>query len=259
MGLVTALKLLTIFPVPLGKGNVESIGKSLPYFPLVGLLLGSILLGLSCLFSLALPAPVTAILLVIALTVMTGAHHFDGLIDTCDALVVGKSREERLAIMSDTRVGSFGIAGACLILVAKYAAIASMTAFPGLLLMPALSRWAVTCAIISFPSARSSGMGFLFRQDARWLHFAVATIITLAAAMLLEGVLRGCALLAIVIVPVLCCAAIFNKLFGGLTGDSYGALIEIGDVLALIILVMLGSLWACPDISLIDLTGIRQQ
>jgi adenosylcobinamide-GDP ribazoletransferase len=259
MGFLTALRLLTIFPVPLGKGGVESIGKSLPYFPLAGLLLGAILLGLSWLFSLALPAPVTAILVVIALTVMTGAHHFDGLIDTCDALVVGKSREERLAIMSDTRAGSFGIAGACLVLIAKYAAIASMTAFPGLLLMPVLSRWAVTGAIIAFPSARSSGMGFLFRKDARWLHFVAATIITLAAAVLLAGVLRGCALLAIIIVPVLCCAAIFNRLFGGLTGDSYGALIEIGDVLALITFIMMGSLWACPDLSLIDLKGILQR
>jgi adenosylcobinamide-GDP ribazoletransferase len=257
MGMLTAIRFLTIFPLPYRPGGADSIGKSLPYFPLVGLLLGLILLGLQYLLALILPPPVVTVLLVIALAIMTGAHHIDGLADTCDALVIGKSREERLAIMADTRTGAFGITGICLILIAKYALFSVSPTFPALLLMPALSRWAVTGAVVAFPSARPAGMGYLARRDAGLLQFIAATVIMLVMAAVLEGIAHGCILLVALALLMLGLAALFSRLFGGLTGDCFGALIETGEVISMILLIVLGSLPSFPDYFPLGLVGLR--
>ena len=104
MGFWAALQFLTIFPTSLRHRDItETAGQSLSYFPLIGLILGAILFGLYYGLSLILPSAVVIAILLIALVILTGAHHIDGFIDTCDGVFAGKSRKERLAIMSDTR------------------------------------------------------------------------------------------------------------------------------------------------------------
>lgn len=245
MGFLAALRFLTVFPVPKSKGEgLEQLGGSLAYFPLVGILLGAVLAGLSYILQLILPVPVVSILLVAALVIMTGAHHIDGLIDTCDAMVIGKTREQRLAIMSDARVGAFGITGACLILIAKYAAItqaAGFTALLILLIMPMLSRWALVGAILIFPSAKKSGMGFAARNGARWGGFVAATLLSILLSFIFLGLAKGFVLMAGLFSLICCLGLLFTRLFGGLSGDNYGALIEIGEVLSLVLILVLNS------------------
>jgi adenosylcobinamide-GDP ribazoletransferase len=187
LGFFTALTFLTIFPLPgrWGKATTD-FGQSLTYFPLVGLVLGIILFGIYYGFSLILPAPVVNVLLIIALAIMTGAHHLDGLMDSFDGAVSGKSRERRLEIMSDSHVGTFGIIAAILLLLLKYASLSSLSdvmIMPALLLMPTLSRWIMVSAIFIFPYARSSGMGLAFKQGAKWQRLAIATIITVIVSL----------------------------------------------------------------------------
>ncbi len=242
MGFLAALRFLTVFPVTKSKGEgLEQLGRSLAYFPLVGILLGAILAGLSYILQLILPVPVVSILLVAALVIMTGAHHIDGLIDTCDAMVTGKTREQRLAIMSDTRVGAFGITGACLILIAKYAAITQAAGFTALLIMPMLSRWALVGAILIFPSAKKTGMGFIIRNGARWGGFVAATLLSILLSVIFLGLLKGFVLMAGLFLLICCLGLLFTRLFGGLSGDNYGALIEIGEVLSLVLILILNS------------------
>ena len=103
MGFWAAIQFLTIFPTPLRhKVADKTSGQSLTYFPLVGLILGGILLGLHYGLILVLPSPVVNALLIIALVILTGAHHLDGFIDTCDGVIAGESKKERLTIMSDS-------------------------------------------------------------------------------------------------------------------------------------------------------------
>ncbi len=242
MGFLAALRFLTIFPVPKLKGEgLEQLGKSLAYFPLVGILLGAVLAGLSYILQLILPLPVVSILLVTALVIMTGAHHIDGLIDTCDAMVISKTREQRLAIMSDTRVGAFGITAACLILIAKYAAITQAAGFTALLITPMLSRWALVGAILIFPSAKKIGMGFTIRNGARWGGFVAATLLSILLSVIFLGLAKGFVLMAGLFLLICCLGLLFTRLFGGLTGDNYGALIEIGEVLSLVLILILNS------------------
>lgn len=240
MGFFTALKFLTIFPGPANRMDVpESLGRSLAYFPLIGLILGIVLSGAAYLLHFFLPAPVTAALLVTILVIMTGAHHLDGLMDTCDGMVAGRTRIQRLEIMSDMRVGAFGIAGACLVLLLKYSVFTSTTSMAILLTFPAVSRWALTGAILVFPSAKDNGSGFAARQSARWSGFFIATLITLIVSILCCGLLQGPLLMLGMAILIYGLGSLLKSLYGGLTGDSYGALVETGEVLAMLLIIIL--------------------
>jgi adenosylcobinamide-GDP ribazoletransferase len=241
LGFWVALQFLTIFPTPLRhEVTARTSGQSLPYFPLVGLILGAILLGLYYGLSLILPPAVVIALLIIALVILTGAHHLDGFIDTCDGVFAGKSKKERLAIMSDTKVGAFGIVGIVLLLLLKYATLFSVSPIlPALLLMPTLSRWTVVSIIFTFPYAKSSGMGLPFKQGATWQRLTIATIIALIVAVVLLK-WWGLALMVALWLVAFGIASYFRSRLGGLTGDNYGAINEFSEVLALLFIILIG-------------------
>jgi adenosylcobinamide-GDP ribazoletransferase len=181
-------------------------------------------------------------LLIIALVILTGAHHIDGLIDTCDGVFAGKSKRERMAIMSDARVGAFGIVGVVLLLLLKYASLFSVsTILPAMLLMPTLSRWTMVSIIFTFPYAKSSGMGLPFKQGATWQRLTIATVIALIVAVVL---LRwwGLALMAVLWLIAFGIAGYFRSRLGGLTGDNYGAINELSEVLVLLFIILIGRL-----------------
>ena len=243
MGFWAALQFLTIFPTPLHHEVTErTSGQSLPYFPLVGLILGAILLGLYYGLSLILPPAVVMALLIIALVILTGAHHLDGFIDTCDGAFASKSKRERLAIMSDTRVGAFGIVGVVLLLLLKYVSLLSVSLIlPALLLMPTLSRWTMVSIIFVFPYAKSSGMGLAFKQGATWQRLTIATIMALIVAV---AILKWWGLVLMVVLWLIAfgIACYFRSRLGGLTGDNYGAINELAEVLVLLLLILIGRL-----------------
>jgi adenosylcobinamide-GDP ribazoletransferase len=240
LGFWAALQFLTVFPTPLKhEVSAETSGQALPYFPLIGLILGAILLGLYYGLSLILPPAVVTALLIIALVILTGAHHIDGFIDTCDGVFAGKSKKERLAIMSDTRVGAFGIVGIVLLLLLKYASLLSVSLIlPALLLMPALSRWTMVSIIFTFPYAKKSGMGLSFKLGATWQRLAVATAIALISAVVLLK-WWGLALMAVLWLIAFGIAGYFRSRLGGLTGDNYGAINEISEVLVLLLIILI--------------------
>jgi adenosylcobinamide-GDP ribazoletransferase len=239
MGFWAALQFLTIFPTPLRhKVTATTSGQSLTYFPLVGLILGAILLGLHYGLTLILPSSVVNALLIIVLVILTGAHHLDGFIDTCDGVIAGKSKKERLAIMSDTKVGAFGIVGAILLLLLKYASLSSAPILPALLLMPTLSRWAMVSIIFIFPYAKSSGTGLAFKQGASWRRLAIATVIALVIAVVLLK-WWGLVLMATLWLIVFGIASYFRSRLGGLTGDNYGAINELAEILVLLLLILI--------------------
>jgi adenosylcobinamide-GDP ribazoletransferase len=241
LGFWAALQFLTIFPTPLRhRVTARTSGQSLTYFPLVGLILGAILLGLYYGLSLILPPAVVTALLIIALIILTGAHHLDGFIDTCDGVFAGKSKKERLDIMSDTKVGAFGIVSVVLLLLLKYASLFSVSAIlPALLLMPTLSRWTMVSIIFTFPYAKSSGMGLPFKQGATWQRLTIATVIALIVAVVL---LRwwGLALMTVLWLIAFGTAGYFRSRLGGLTGDNYGAINELSEVLVLLLIILIG-------------------
>lgn len=241
MGLAVALQFLTAIPLR-REASAGGMGRALPYFPLVGLLIGGLLLGLDRLLELAFPAGLVNILLIVALVVVTRALHVDGFIDTCDGLAGGSSAASRLEIMRDSRVGSFGVIGALLLILLLYAALSLLPEehrLAALVLAPAISRWTMVYAIVAYPYARKrEGLGTSFRDQATLSRTAIATALTLAACgglMRLEGlaVMAGAWLVAAAV------AWYLNTRLGGLTGDTYGAINEVVQVAVLALIPLI--------------------
>jgi adenosylcobinamide-GDP ribazoletransferase len=241
LGFWAALQFLTIFPTPLNhRADAGLSGQSLPYFPIVGLILGAILFGLYYGLSFILPSVIIPVLLIATLAILTGAQNIDGFVDTCDGVFAGKTTKERLHIMADTKVGAFGIVGVVLLLLLKYTCLFSVTLIlSALLLMPTLSRWTMFSMIFIFPYAKKSGMGLPFKQGATWQRLTMATVIALIASIFL---LRwwGPAVMAVLFLIAFGISCYFRARLGGLTGDNYGAINEISEVLVLLLIILLG-------------------
>ncbi len=240
MGFWIALRFLTIIPFPFGgEPSPQKAGRSLGYFPVVGLMLGGILFGIDRGLGLILPSAVVNALLIAVLVILTGALHLDGFIDTCDGLA-GESPRRRLEIMSDSQVGAFGVIGVCCLLLIKYAALLSLPGnlrMAALLLMPTLSRWAVVYSVFAFPYTpeKTPGLGQTFKQPATWQRLTIATLVALVTVAVLMS-WQGVVLMAGVWLIILGVARFFRSRLGGLTGDIYGAIIELAEVLVLILL-----------------------
>lgn len=239
MGFLRALEFLTIIPSFIKRETTpREVGRSLAYFPIIGLGIGGLLYGLDQLLQLALPSALANIMLLIALVALTGAHHLDGFIDTCDGMAAGRSPEERLAIMRDSRVGGLGVVGGCLLLLAKYVSLLVLPGgyrLEGLILMPVLSRWTMVYAIFGYPYAGGArGMGHAFKEEANWQRLAIATIVALGASLLLMKAL-GLVLMAAIWLILVMMAFFLKRRLGGLTGDTYGAINEMIEVCVLIL------------------------
>ena len=118
--MLTALGFLTALPVPRRVADATALARALIFFPLVGLLVGALLLALDLLLAPLLPNSVRATILLGAGIGLTRALHLDGLIDCCDGLFGGFTPERRLEIMRDSRVGAFGVLGAIVVLLLRF-------------------------------------------------------------------------------------------------------------------------------------------
>ncbi|MBE0415519.1 MAG: adenosylcobinamide-GDP ribazoletransferase [Dehalococcoidia bacterium] len=235
------MQFLTIIPLR-REATEKELGRSLVYFPVVGLGIGAILFGLDNLFALFLPAALGSALLIVVLVLLTGANHLDGFIDTCDGMVAGRSAEQRLAIMRDSRAGGFGVVGTCCLLLLKYVSLLFLPdahRMAALLLMPVLGRWAMVYAIFAYPSARKEGMGRTFKEAANWRGLVIATLIAIAISVALMKLL-GLALMAAIWLIIIIMSTYIRRRLGGLTGDTYGAINEVIEVFALILVPLIG-------------------
>ncbi|MCL5257602.1 MAG: adenosylcobinamide-GDP ribazoletransferase [Chloroflexi bacterium] len=235
--LLTALGFLTVVPVPEGAGGAEEFGRSFPYFPVVGLFLGGVLVLLNYLLGLVFAPVVVNALLVVALVVLTGGLHVEGLMDSCDGILNSSPPERRLEIMKDSRVGAFGVLGAVSALLLKFATISVLagdTRVVALLIAPVLSRWAMVFAALHFPYGRAGGgLGSLFLQTTGRNALLVATSLAVVLAALLWQV-AGLLLLILVLLVTYGGAKFVMRRIPGLTGDVYGAINEVCEVVVLL-------------------------
>lgn len=119
-GFLRALQFLTIIRISKDLDiTEEKLGNSMACFPLVGLFLGLILVGVRTVLDAVLPASLADILVIVTLVIVAGHFHLDGFADTVDGLAGGKDREKILAIMRDSRIGSFAVTGLALLLLLK--------------------------------------------------------------------------------------------------------------------------------------------
>lgn len=242
---MAALQFLTIIRIPWRREvQTEELGRSVGYFPVVGLIIGLILAGLNWLFALILPSSVANALLIVSLVILSGALHLDGFVSTCDGISGHRTVEARRKVMHGIRAGGFGIIGVVLLLLVKYVSLNSIPEpllMVTLVLMPVLGRWAMAYAIFVYPYAPSSGLAKAFKQGTSWPRFTMATIIAFVIAVALIPLLQltGLAVLFGVWIVTIVLAAYFKSKFSGLTGDAYGAINEVAELAVLIFINLL--------------------
>ncbi|MFP4161409.1 MAG: adenosylcobinamide-GDP ribazoletransferase [Ectothiorhodospira sp.] len=229
---LVALRFLTRFPVTWNDPTPQQVGRSLLYYPLVGLLMGA---ALAVAMGLLGTGPLAAALVVALWVVLTGLMHMDGLADAADAWIGGiGDRERTLEIMKDPRCGPAAVAVLILVLLVKYAALlelAGQGAGAAVLLAPFLGRAALPLLFVTTPYVRPGGMGsllaeYLPRQGAWGVVFLAV------AGTLLGGLWFGMAgpvlaALAGALGVFLAGRAWMRHRIGGTTGDTAGALVEL--------------------------------
>jgi len=231
--LLTAFQFLTIFPAVIRRVfTAAELGRAVGFFPFVGLALGGIFYGMEIGVRLIFPAPLVAVLILAGGLLLTRGLHFDGFLDSCDGLFGGFTPERRLEIMRDSRVGAFGVAGGGMLLLAKYAALVSLSNLSGLLLAPVLGRWVLSMAVFAFPYAREKGLGRDMKDNVRWPQVILATAVTVLAAWSFAG-WTGLLAFALSGIMLWLGAGFVLRRIPGLTGDSYGAFCEITELVVL--------------------------
>ena len=258
-----AVSFLTVLPIgrrisPSQSTDQRAVSNSRAFFPFVGLLLGLVLVVVEAGSARVFPVYLTAGILLVVMVLATRGLHLDGLMDVCDGLFGGYTKERRLEIMKDPHVGAFGVVAGSMLILLKFAALLSLldpqfiggappgstallmavaiSSQPGkvlaLLLFPTLSRWAMVVCLGAFPYVRQQGLGSPFHQVGAKPATVAAALTALAASLILGG-FGGLGLLVGVTVLAWAAGWIMTRAFGGLTGDCYGAVNEVSEVAVL--------------------------
>ncbi|WP_145564014.1 adenosylcobinamide-GDP ribazoletransferase [Yersinia aldovae] len=242
---LATLQFMTRIPVPerwtqgLAMDNYE---RGIIGFPFIGLIVGVI--G-GVVFTLLAPwcgVPLAALGYVLALALVTGAFHLDGLADTCDGVFSARKREQMLEIMRDSRLGTNGGLALIFIVVAKVLVVSELALrdAPMLLMLTAASVAGRTVIVLLMYRQRyareGNGLGNIYIGKVTGKQ----TLVTLAGGAILTLLLgQGAALLALVIsmVVVALLAIYLRRRLGGQTGDTLGAAAEVGELIFLLALL----------------------
>ncbi len=231
-----ALQFLTIIPVKIKNFTEASFARAMIFFPVIGLLLALFLIFINYLLSsLGFGGITLNAILVVALIILTGGMHLDGLSDTFDAISSAKSKEEMLEIMRDPHCGVMGVLSIVCVILLKISFLSSLPSLHkigALILMCVLSRWALVFLIFLFPYARDNGKGKIFSQGINRRIFMMASLFSLFCAVMLFKLIGF-----LIIIFTALAAYLFAKLvarkIGGITGDTLGAANELMEVLIL--------------------------
>ncbi len=237
-----AISFLTILRVPPAWcGDEHALGRSLAWFPVVGLLIGLTMALLDLLLCGLFPGlMMPSALLVIAMITVSGGLHLDGLADTADSFMSSRPREQMLEIMKDSRCGPMGVLAIVGVLLLKFSALASLSSdwrTPTVVLMPLAGRTALVLKTISLSYVRDSGLVSLFQTERKLQQGVFGVLLFGACALILFGIGGLWIVLACVLSTGLLALYCRAKI-GGLTGDTLGAACELLEVVpALVVLV----------------------
>lgn len=228
-----ALQFLTVIPVKIpGELTGKEIGESTLFFPLVGALIG-VVLWITALSQAFLPPIIVAALIIITGAAVTGGLHLDGFMDTCDGLYgTQKTKEQRLTIMRDSHVGAMGVLGVVLLLMLKFALLASFSPkmlYSLVLTMPVFARWIQVVDCFLFTYAREEGKGKEFLSHTTWKESLLSGLFTLSFFVVIWKTETLILLPLSLLLPAFFIFIVKQKL-GGMTGDLIGASSEIAEV-----------------------------
>lgn len=237
-GFAAVAAFFTRVPIGIPAGGAWQIADSAWAFPLVGAGIGAV-----AAFAFLLAQVIglgdwpAAILSVLAAIALTGALHEDGLADAADGFFGGHDRETRLAIMHDSRHGTFGVLAILASVLLRAAALAAIgdLIHAGLALIAAhaASRAALPAAMLALAPARSEGLGATAGTP-RPASVLGAALIGILIALAALGPMRGVIGLGLLCIMVFAAAGLARRRIGGYTGDVLGAFQQIGEIVMLL-------------------------
>lgn len=233
-----ALAFLTRLPLPpLGVLPAGSLARAMRVFPLVGVVVGAIGAVAFALAHMLLPAALAGLIALTVTIAITGALHEDGLADIADGFGGGADKAAKLAIMKDSRIGTFGVVAVALALLLRAGALASLAGpslvAGALVAAHALARAAIPAVLQALPPARTDGLGAnAGRPTAADAGMAVTLALVIAAVALPVQTALAAALGAAI--GALAVAILAWRQIGGQTGDVLGAVEQAAETLALL-------------------------
>nr|WP_251041178.1 MULTISPECIES: adenosylcobinamide-GDP ribazoletransferase [unclassified Halomonas] len=246
-GFVLALQFLTRIPIPIAAPWTPDTRRwAVRAYPLVGLLIGSLLVMLAFAMHNA-PTPITALAILSVWVALSGGLHLDGVMDVADALGSNQPLARRWEIMKDPQIGSFGILALVFLLAWKGVLLWALLTYQAplwwLLVVPALGRWGGVALLVLTPCAQPKGLARSWQQSLSGQDVALglvplAVIALLASSLVLWGLT--------VMVFVVLMRWFMLRLFNGINGDMVGATIEGGE---LWLLILMWSWWQFATVS----------
>ncbi|MGD8399743.1 MAG: adenosylcobinamide-GDP ribazoletransferase [Bacillota bacterium] len=235
--LLLMLQFFTRIPLPHAPpADPADFPHGVKYFPVVGLVVGVFNFLCYLLFSLGGSKILAALGVVLANLLITGALHLDGLADTCDGLFSARAREKMLEIMRDSRIGTNGAIAVFFDLGLKLALLWQIDGpdlMRGILIAPVVSRTMLVILLLTCPPARAgSGLGNLFIGKTDWPSNLGAFAFCLAITAAVCGC-RGMIMIGFNLGAVALYRRLVLRKIGGMTGDTLGAMNEVGEVAAL--------------------------
>ena len=231
--LATAFQFLTRIPMPSIPFEENSLARSVKFFPLVGLAVGSGAALLQRILTVHLARPLTAFAVLIYLVLITGCLHEDGLADTADGFGGGWTKDRILAILRDSRIGSYGAIALVLSLLARYLLLASlpMERFASYVVSAhVLSRWSsLPLSYFLAPAREQEGQG---ARIAKLTSFPSLLFGSLVSIAIVVSALRRSALAPLLAAPFIVAMSgwLYQRKIGGVTGDCFGATNQLTEI-----------------------------
>lgn len=251
MGLLTQFMTRLPFPWKIEYDN-EKLGKSMRYFPVVGLVIGvlNLITGLILENIFKTSGMITAILLVAQDVILTGGLHLDGLADTFDGIFSYRSKQKMLEIMKDSRVGTNGVLILIFYILAKVIflneAATSLQISQGVIMLIAaiVSRVnsVINCGIEEY--ARPVGMGKAFventtKKDVTFSIVIASIFLIIISKYSNESIVTILAISVITYLTGYLFGKLMTRKIGGITGDTLGALLELSSLLVIVLIYFL--------------------
>ncbi|MDP2893143.1 MAG: adenosylcobinamide-GDP ribazoletransferase [Sulfurimonas sp.] len=231
-GFALAISMLTTAPMFKIHDFYKGInGYAVMFYPLVGFILGAILWGLHSLLNPYVASTHLGVIIFALWVLLTGALHLDGFSDTVDGLYVKKERA--LEVMKDSHVGGMGMIMSVTFLILKASSLAALEALYLLPLVLMLSRLNAVLAIFFYPYISQNGMGALAKEEFTKTQMLVALFYSFLVVFLYNKLLLLVSALLVLFVIKL----FFMKRYDGFSGDIYGFLIEMTELVLLNVII----------------------
>ncbi len=250
-----ALQFLTIFPIKI-KGDVHDtdIARSVPFFVFIGLIQGLVLILSDFILGIFFHPDIVIAFILLIHVIINGGFHLDGLSDTFDALAVRGDKERKLSVMKDGSTGPAGVIAIFFVLFLKYLSLKGIsnllpfTYYSSLLLMPIIPKWTMAVSMFYGISARKSGLGNIFTKNIGRREVFISTFSLLMILIIIsygfgrymphDQIIYYLALLISMYTLSRISVVFFKRHFGGLTGDTLGAVSELTEIFFLITVII---------------------